>query len=60
MTSTSTEPTPARPLVELNAKIRALVAAGGVVSPEGRREYERLLVEWVAAVRGGGAEAVRP
>ncbi|MFJ6615543.1 MULTISPECIES: hypothetical protein [Streptomyces] len=58
MTSTSTEPTPARPMVELNAEIRALVADGGVVSPEGRREYERLLVEWVAAVRGGSAEAV--
>jgi hypothetical protein len=45
-------------MVVLNAKIRALVADGGVVSPEGRREYERLLVEWVAAVRGGSAEAV--
>ncbi|WP_431789013.1 hypothetical protein HLK56_29530 [Streptomyces sp. G9] len=58
MTSTSTEPTPARPMVELNAEIRALVADGGVVSPEGHREYERLLVEWVAAVRGSSAEAV--
>ncbi|MGW7097587.1 hypothetical protein [Streptomyces sp. NPDC054874] len=58
MTSTSTEPTPARPMVELNAAIRALVADGGVVSPEGRREYERLLVEWVAAVRGGSTDAV--
>ncbi|GGP65096.1 hypothetical protein GCM10010231_40050 [Streptomyces sindenensis] len=45
-------------MVELNAEIRALVADGGVVSPEGRREYERLLVEWVAAVRGTSAEAV--
>ncbi|MEU7329066.1 hypothetical protein [Streptomyces parvus] len=58
MTSTSTQPTPARPMVELNAEIRALVADGGVVSPEGRREYERLLVEWVAVVRGSSAEAV--
>lgn len=58
MTSTSTEPTPARPMVELNAEIRALVANGSVVSPEGRREYERLLVEWVAAVRGGSTDAV--
>ncbi|WP_181009338.1 hypothetical protein [Streptomyces sp. SM11] len=58
MTSTSTEPMPARPMVVLNAQIRALVAGGGVASPEGRREYERLLVEWVSAVRGGPAEAV--
>ncbi|MER7695974.1 MULTISPECIES: hypothetical protein [unclassified Streptomyces] len=57
MTSTSTEPTPVRPMVVLNAEIRALVSGGGVVSPEGRREYERLLVEWVAAVRGGPSSA---
>ncbi|WNF31503.1 hypothetical protein RI138_29165 [Streptomyces sp. C11-1] len=53
MTSTATELDPTRPMVVLNAEIRALVADGAMVSPEGRREYERLLVEWVAAVRGG-------
>lgn len=37
----------------LNTEIRALLAGGGVLSPEARREYERLLVEWAAAVRDG-------
>ncbi|MFF2412283.1 hypothetical protein [Streptomyces sp. NPDC058092] len=36
----------------MNADIRALwERSGGRLSPEGRREYERLLVEWEAAVR---------
>ncbi|MER6240787.1 hypothetical protein ABT185_32900 [Streptomyces clavifer] len=43
------EPLRARTLVELNAAIRALVD-GGLGSLESRREYERLLVEWGAAV----------
>ncbi|MFD4901796.1 hypothetical protein ACFVDT_20305 [Streptomyces sp. NPDC057699] len=42
----------------VNEEIRALwQRSGGVLTPEGQREYERLLVEWAAAVRGGVAEA---
>ncbi|MFD4695163.1 hypothetical protein [Streptomyces sp. NPDC058463] len=52
MPTTPSEPTPVRSLAELNAEIRALVD-GGLVSPESRREYERLLVEWGASVQGG-------
>ncbi|MEU8708881.1 MULTISPECIES: hypothetical protein [unclassified Streptomyces] len=50
MPISSAEPAPARSLTELNAAIRALVH-GGLGSPEARREYERLLVEWATAVR---------
>lgn len=46
----------ARSLAELNAAIRALVD-GGLVSPEARQEYERLLVEWGSAVQDGVVEA---
>ncbi|MCX5139900.1 MULTISPECIES: hypothetical protein [unclassified Streptomyces] len=49
--------TPARSLAAVNADIRALWARGGRLSPEGRREYERLLAEWAAVVRGDAAEA---
>ncbi|MGH3584728.1 MAG: hypothetical protein ACRDQ0_00230 [Pseudonocardia sp.] len=42
----------------VNEEIRALwQRSGGVLGPEGQREYERLLVEWAAAVRDGVAEA---
>jgi hypothetical protein len=41
-----------RPLAEINAEIRALVAAGGAASPR----YEELLAEWSAAIRA----TVRP
>ncbi|MDQ0791930.1 hypothetical protein [Streptomyces sp. B1I3] len=41
----------ARSLAELNAVIRALVH-GGLSSPEARRDYEQLLVEWAEAVQG--------
>ncbi|MFC9121372.1 hypothetical protein ACFTXO_16490 [Streptomyces sp. NPDC057067] len=42
----------------VNEEIRALwQRSGGVLTPEGQREYKRLLVEWAAAVRGGVAEA---
>ncbi|MET7524944.1 hypothetical protein ACFYSJ_23710 [Streptomyces sp. NPDC005248] len=42
----------------VNEDIRALWArSGAVLSPEGRREYERLLVEWAAAVRADVVEA---
>ncbi|MFB4426585.1 hypothetical protein C5F59_036565 [Streptomyces sp. QL37] len=56
MPTRPTEPEPARSLAELNAEIRALVDSG-LPSPEARREYERLLVEWSAAVRADGTEA---
>jgi hypothetical protein len=42
----------------VNEDIRALWArSGAVLSPEGRREYERLLVEWATAVRADVVEA---
>ncbi|MDX3432430.1 MULTISPECIES: hypothetical protein [unclassified Streptomyces] len=42
----------------VNEEIRALwQRSGGVLTPERQREYERLLVEWAAAVRSGVAEA---
>ncbi|MCM2415699.1 hypothetical protein [Streptomyces sp. RKAG290] len=56
----STPPSPASParsLAAVNADIRALWQRGGRLSPEGRREYERLLAEWAAVVRGDGVEA---
>lgn len=57
MPTPSAPPAPARSLAELNADIRALLARGGLVTPEGRREYERLLVEWAAAVQDGAEAA---
>ncbi|WP_203687676.1 hypothetical protein [Streptomyces sp. SID14515] len=50
-------PRAARPLAVVNEEIRALLEAGGLVSAEGRRRYEELLVEWAAAVRGDVTEA---
>ncbi|WP_406098800.1 hypothetical protein [Streptomyces sp. NBC_01013] len=56
-----TPPTPgtaARSLAAVNADIRALWRrSSGRLSPEGRREYERLLAEWAAVVRGDAVEA---
>ncbi|WP_326739167.1 hypothetical protein [Streptomyces sp. NBC_01022] len=49
--------TAVRSLAEVNADIRALWQRGGRLSPEGRREYERLLAEWAAVVRGDVTEA---
>ncbi|MFD7430498.1 hypothetical protein [Streptomyces sp. NPDC059814] len=47
-----------RSLAAVNADIRALWQQGrGRLTPEGRREYERLLAEWAAVVRGDTAEA---
>ncbi|MFE3899523.1 hypothetical protein ACFXPY_03920 [Streptomyces sp. NPDC059153] len=49
----SIKPSPATPVrspAAVNADIRALWAAGPL-SPEGEAEYQRLLVEWEAAVR---------
>jgi len=47
-----------RPAAEINEQIRALwMRAGGSLSPEEREEYELLVVEWAAAVRGRVVEA---
>ncbi|MER6601239.1 hypothetical protein [Streptomyces parvus] len=51
------QPPHARSLAAVNEEIRGLLEAGGLVSSEGRRRYEELLVEWAAAVRGDVAEA---
>ncbi|WP_406224958.1 hypothetical protein [Streptomyces anulatus] len=51
------EPPRARSLSTVNEEIRALLADGGLVTVEGRRRYEELLVEWAAAVRGDVTEA---
>ncbi|MFC8583274.1 hypothetical protein ACFUGD_01675 [Streptomyces sp. NPDC057217] len=49
--STPSEPVapPADPAV-INCRIRTLLGSGEL-TPEGRAEYGRLLVEWEAAVR---------
>lgn len=42
----------------LNEQIRTLwVSAGGTLTAEQKRVYERLVAEWAAAVRGEVAEA---
>ncbi|CAM5459101.1 putative protein OS=Streptomyces alboniger OX=132473 GN=CP975_04735 PE=4 SV=1 [Streptomyces alboniger] len=42
-----------RSAAELNEQIRALwMRAGGTLSPQERAEYELLVVEWAAAIRG--------
>ncbi|GGZ86555.1 hypothetical protein ACFOOM_24040 [Streptomyces echinoruber] len=47
-----------RSAAEVNEQIRALwLRAGGSLSPEERAEYELLVVEWAAAVRGEVVEA---
>ncbi|MEU3432417.1 hypothetical protein [Streptomyces sp. NPDC006863] len=57
MPSPPAVPPHARSLAAVNEEIRGLLEAGGLVSPEGRRRYEELLVEWAAAVRGDVTEA---
>jgi hypothetical protein len=47
MSPTPAGPVPARPLAEINAEIRALVAAGGADTAR----YGELLEEWAAAMR---------
>ncbi|CAL9661032.1 hypothetical protein ACFZAD_19995 [Streptomyces iakyrus] len=43
-----------RPAAEVNDEIRALwQRTGGTLSAEERAEYELLVVEWAAAIRGG-------
>ncbi|MER7895254.1 hypothetical protein ABTX62_03730 [Streptomyces sp. NPDC096046] len=47
-----------RSAAEVNDKIRALwQRTGGTLSAEERAEYELLVVEWAAAIRGGVAKA---
>ncbi|MER6955940.1 MULTISPECIES: hypothetical protein [unclassified Streptomyces] len=42
-----------RSAAELNERIRALwLRAGGSLSTQERAEYELLVVEWAAAIRG--------
>ncbi|MEV5611276.1 hypothetical protein [Streptomyces sp. NPDC052225] len=56
----SSTPTPgsAQSADELNEQIRGLMArAGGRLSDTQRREYEVLVVEWAAAVRGDVVQA---
>ncbi|WP_392750515.1 hypothetical protein [Streptomyces sp. LN590] len=54
-------PSPATPMrspAAVNEDIRALwERSGNILSPEGRQEYARLLVEWAAAVRADVVEA---
>lgn len=57
MPTSSTPGTAVRSLAAVNADIRALWVRGGKLSPEGRREYERLLAEWAAVIRGDVVEA---
>ncbi|MEU5088615.1 hypothetical protein [Streptomyces sp. NPDC021356] len=47
-----------RSAAELNEQIRALwMRAGGSLSAQERAEYELLVVEWAAAIRGRVVEA---
>ncbi|MFE4669247.1 hypothetical protein ACFRI7_29110 [Streptomyces sp. NPDC056716] len=47
-----------RSAAEVNEKIRALwLRAGGSLSTQERAEYELLVVEWAAAMRGNIVEA---
>ncbi|GAA2527990.1 hypothetical protein GCM10010398_10960 [Streptomyces fimbriatus] len=47
-----------RSAAEVNEQIRALwLRAGGSLSAQEREEYELLVVEWAAAVRGEVVEA---
>lgn len=47
-----------RSAAEVNEQIRALwLRAGGSLSPQEREEYEALVVEWAAAIRGSVIEA---
>ncbi|MER6806441.1 MULTISPECIES: hypothetical protein [Streptomyces] len=53
-----TTPGSVRSAAEVNEQIRALwLRAGGSLSAQEREEYELLVVEWAAAVRGEVVEA---
>ena len=56
--SASGVPAPARAAADVNAEIRALWArAGSALSVAEQERYQRLLVEWAAAVRADVVEA---
>ncbi|MEU3526182.1 hypothetical protein AB0E62_20335 [Streptomyces sp. NPDC038707] len=58
MSPDSPPPGSARSAAELNERIRALwLRAGGTLSAQERAEYELLVIEWAAAVRGRVIEA---
>ncbi|MFC8407755.1 hypothetical protein ACFUG9_29850 [Streptomyces griseoincarnatus] len=53
-----TAPGSVRSAAEVNEQIRALwLRAGGSLSAQEREEYEMLVVEWAAAIRGRVVEA---
>ncbi|AXI85606.1 hypothetical protein G3I30_35825 [Actinospica acidiphila] len=53
-----TPPGSVRSAAEVNEQIRALwLRAGGSLSAQEREEYEMLVVEWAAAIRGRVVEA---
>ncbi|MET8246821.1 hypothetical protein ABZV31_21790 [Streptomyces sp. NPDC005202] len=53
MSPNSVAPGSVRSAAELNEQIRALwLRAGASLSAEERAEYELLVVEWAAAIRG--------
>ncbi|MFD5748148.1 hypothetical protein ACFXKG_07170 [Streptomyces sp. NPDC059255] len=57
-TPESASPSPVRSAAVVNAEIRALWArAGSALSSAEQERYQRLLVEWAAAVRADVVEA---
>ncbi|MFJ8111497.1 hypothetical protein [Streptomyces sp. NPDC096132] len=53
MSPDSDAPGSVRSAAELNERIRSLwLRAGGSLSTQERAEYELLVVEWAAAIRG--------
>ncbi|WP_079051871.1 hypothetical protein [Streptomyces regalis] len=58
MSPHSLGPGSVRSASEVNEEIRALwLRAGGSLSAQERAEYELLVVEWAAAIRGAVIEA---
>ncbi|MEU0074412.1 hypothetical protein ABZ027_33470 [Streptomyces sp. NPDC006332] len=58
MSPNTVAPGSVRSAAELNEQIRALwMRAGGILSTQERAEYELLVVEWAAAMRGEIVEA---
>ncbi|MEJ8668441.1 hypothetical protein AB5J55_06265 [Streptomyces sp. R11] len=58
MSPHSLGPGSVRSAAEVNEEIRALwLRAGGSLSAQERAEYELLVVEWAAAIRGAVIEA---
>ncbi|MBG0856907.1 hypothetical protein I2W78_34925 [Streptomyces spinoverrucosus] len=58
MSPDSVTPGSVRSAAEVNEEIRALwMRAGGSLSVQERAEYELLVVEWAAAIRGEVIEA---